>query len=271
MVLLAVCIPLMALESRMGGSLVLVGKHYEVESSADLADTRAALDHLERFHDHLLNVFAGVITPWEGREVVRYCRDRDSFLAYGRAYCPGFSDGWYGYQAVATATAPAELVLMHLGNNRSVMQHEAFHRVMARAYPGIRAWPRWFDEGLADWIARGRFTGGRFVLPESLDPADLNRVRDRMSAQTLVPLERLLVLDNAAWNGADQSLHYAQAYLLVCWLMRTEERPWAGLMREFLQRLVRTQHYDDTFRTTFGTLGVVRMQQAWLEWLRAQR
>jgi hypothetical protein len=59
---------------------------------------------------------------------------------------------------------------MHLGNNRSVLQHEAFHRFMAGAYPGIRAWPRWFDEGLADWIARGRFVDERFTLPERWTP-----------------------------------------------------------------------------------------------------
>ena len=144
----SVLLPGAALDQRMTDSHVLTGQRYVVESDAESVDSQAMLAHLDRFHAHLTKVFDGIAAPREGLEVVRYCRDRASFLAYGRAHCPGFSEGWYGYQLDATATAPAELVLMHLGNNRSVLQHEAFHRFMAAAYPGIRAWPRWFDEGI---------------------------------------------------------------------------------------------------------------------------
>jgi len=264
-------LPLAALDKRMPGAQILSGRHYVVESDADPADTRAMLDHLDRFHDHLARVFDGIAAPWNGQEVVRYCRDRPSFLAYGKANCPGFSEGWYGYQADATATAPAELVLMHLGTNRSVLQHEAFHRFMARAYPGIRAWPRWFDEGLADWIARGRFVDDRFTLPERIDPRDLTRVRDALSGGTFVPLERLMKLDNAGWNGDGQGLHYAEGYLFATWLMRVDDAPYRGLLRDFLLRLARDQDYDKAFAATIGTVGVTRIQQEWIEWLRALR
>jgi hypothetical protein len=269
--LLVLMLPLRALDQRMAGSQIVTGQHYDVESDADPAETRTMLDHLERFHAHLSQVFAEISPPWTGHEVVRYCRDRPAFLAYGRAHCPGFSEGWYGYQVDATAEAPAELVLMHLGTNRSVLQHEALHRFMARAYPGIRAWPRWFDEGLADWIARGRFVDGTFTVPERLDPQDLMRVRDALSNRTLVPLERLLTLDNAAWNGEGQQLHYAEGYLLAAFLMRAEERPWNGQMRAFMLRLAHNQRYDESFRATLGEAGVARLQHDWSEWLRAQR
>lgn len=271
LLLMAASLPLVALEQRMAGSQVVAGQHYVVESDAEPAETQTMLLHLERFHAHLTRVFDGIAAPREGQEVVRYCRDRASFLAYGRAHCPGFSDGWYGYQLDATATAPAELVLMHLGTNRSVLQHEAFHRFMAGAYPGIRAWPRWFDEGLADWIARGRFVDERFTLPERLDPRDLTRVRDALGAGTFVPLERLMRLDNAAWNGEGQLLHYAEGYLLAAWLMRVEDAPYRGLMRDLLLRLARDQNYEQAFTATVGTVGIQRVQQAWVEWLRAQR
>jgi hypothetical protein len=73
--------PLAALDQRLTGSQVLVGKHYELESDAEVGDAQAALDHLDRFHAHLSEVFADVAKPWNGREVVRYCRDRATFLA----------------------------------------------------------------------------------------------------------------------------------------------------------------------------------------------
>lgn len=271
LLLMATMVPLVGLDQRMPGSHVLTGRHHVVESDADPVDTQAALVHLDRFHDHLERVFAGIAAPPVGPEVVRYCRDRASFLAYGRAHCPGFSDGWYGYQMDATATSPAELVLMHLGTNRSVLQHEAFHRFMARAYPGIRAWPRWFDEGVADWIARGRFVDERFTLPERLDPRDLTRVRDALSAGTFVPLERLVKLDNVGWNGDGQLLHYAEGYLFAAWLMQTQEVPYRGLMRDFLLRLARDQDYQSAYTETIGALGLPRVQQAWVAWLRALR
>ena len=257
-----------ALDQRLEGSQLSSGRHYEVESDADPADTKAMLDHLDRFHEHLASVFAELAPPAATRERVRYCRTRATFLAYGREHCPGFSEGWYGYQVDGDANTPGELVLMHLGGNRSVLQHEAFHRFMFRAYPGIRAWPRWFDEGLADWIARGRFVDGRFTVPERLDPADLTRVRDALSNGGFVPLERLMALDGAAWNGQGQALHYAEGYLLAAWLMRSEEAPSRGLLREFLLRLARTQQYQESFAATIGTVGVARLQTQWVEWLR---
>lgn len=81
--------PLFALEQRLTGSQVLVGKHFELESDADATVAQATLDHLDRFHAYLLGAFAGVVKPWDGREVVRYCSDRATFLAYGRKHCVG--------------------------------------------------------------------------------------------------------------------------------------------------------------------------------------
>ncbi len=270
-VLVILLSPLVALDQQLSNSQVLTGRHYVVESDAALADATAMLDHLERFHEHLTTVFDGIGKPATTSEVVRYCRDRATFLAYGRQHCPGFSAGWYGYQVDGDATTPGEIVLMHLVTNRSVLQHEAFHRFMFRAFPGIRAWPRWFDEGLADWIARGRFVDGRFTMPEQLDAADLTRVRDALSNGSFVPLERLLSLDGPAWNGPAQSLHYAEGYLLAVWLMRSDEPPFRGLLREFLLHLARTQQYQEAFAATIGRVGVARMQPAWVEWLRARR
>jgi hypothetical protein len=262
---------LAALEQRLAGSQVLEGRHYVVESDATPVESAAMLAHLDRFHDHLVEVFAGIGRPAAAPEVVRYCHDRATFLAYGQEHCPGFSAGWYGYQTDGDAATPGELVLQHLGANRSVLQHEAFHRFMFRAYPGIRAWPRWFDEGLADWMARGRFTAGRFSVPDRLDPGDLERVRAALADGTLVPLERLTALDGKAWNGPGQALHYAEGYLLAAWLMRDDEPPVRGLMRSFLVRLAESQDYQGSFAATVAAVGLPRLQGAWVAWLRAWR
>lgn len=271
LLLVLVSSPLFALEQRLTGSQVLVGKHFALESDADATVAQATLDHLDRFHVYLTGAFDGVVKPWEGREVVRYCSDRATFLAYGRKHCVGFSEGWYGYFAAATATAPAEVVAMHLGENRATLQHEVFHLFMARAYPKIRSWPRWFDEGLADCVGRGRFVNGTFTLPEQVNAGDLQLVRDAVSNDTLVPLARLLTLDATAWNGRSQLMHYAEAYLLTTWLMRSEEAPYRGLLKTFLLRLAAEQRYEPAFAATFGAIGITRLQRDWVAWIRAVR
>jgi hypothetical protein len=257
-----------ALEQRLSESHLLVGKNYEVESNTDPADTKVMLAHLEAFHEHLSSVFAGIAAPHTTPDTVRYCRDRASFLSYGRATCPGFSDGWYGYQRDGDGNQPGEIVLMLLGHNYSVLQHEAFHRFMFRAYPKLRAWPRWFDEGLADWIARGQFVKGRFTIPNRLDPQDVNRVRDALNNQTFIPLEQLFTLDASAWNGKQQTLIYAEGYLFAAWIMSTDDKPYGGLMRRFLVQLKETNNYETTFAATFAAVGINQLQNAWLAWLK---
>ena len=42
-------------------------------------------------------------------------------------------------------------------------------------------------------------------------------------------------------------------------------------MRDFLLRLAREQKYDQAFAATIGVVGLPRVQQAWVEWVRALR
>lgn len=260
--LAALALAAVAVEPRLGRALV-ESRSYAIDSDADPAAVRAVGEKLDRFQAALDQAFAGRLPAPPGRFTVRYARDREVFLAYGAAHCPGFDRAWHGYFLEPTATAGGELVAYHLGDDHGVLFHEAFHQAMQRAFPRIRSWPRWFDEGLADYVARGRFEGGRYLLPQRVAVGDLALARAALSAQRLVPLAVLLRLDHARWNGNDQLLHYAEGYLLAHVLMTAERRPLAGAMGRFLTMLAERQDYEAAFAAEIAP-HLATIDRAWL-------
>lgn len=258
-----------AAEPRLG-QVISETKTYAIDSDADAEVVRTVGDRLDRFHVALDRAFAGRLPAPTGRFTVRYCRDRASFLTYGAAHCPDFNRAWHGYFQAPGDKAEGELVAYHLGDNHGVLFHEAFHQAMQRTFPRIHSWPRWFDEGMADYVARGRFENARYVLPERVAAGDLTLARDALSAQRLVPLAVLLRLDHAGWNGDNQLLHYAEGYLLAHVLMTAERPPLAGLIGRFLARLADTQDYEAAYAAEV-VLHIAAMDRAWLALIRGVR
>lgn len=258
-----------AAEPRLGKA-ILESKTYAIDSDADAEVVRVVGDRLDRFHVALDRAFAGRLPPPVGRFTVRYCQDRASFLAYGSAHCPDFNRAWHGYFQAPTDKTEGELVAYHLGDNHGVLFHEAFHQAMQRTYPRIHSWPRWFDEGMADYVARGRFENASYVLPERVAAGDLTLARDALSAQRLVPLAVLLRLDHAGWNGDNQLLHYAEGYLLAHVLMTAERPPLAGLIGRFLARLADTQDYEAAYAAEVAP-HLATIDRAWLALIRGVR
>ena len=258
-----------AAELRLGPAFI-ESKDYVIDSDTDPVLARTVADHLDGFHAALERAFAGRLPAPSGRFTVRYAKDRASFLAYGAAHCANFNRAWHGYFQAPSATAGGELVAYHLGANHGVLFHEAFHQAMQRTFPQIRSWPRWFDEGLADFVARGHFEQGGYLLPRTLATGDLVLARDALSAQRLVPLATLLRLDLAAWNGEGQMLHYAEGYLLAHVLMTAEHPPLAGLVGRFLTKLAEGQDYEVAYAAeVVPHLAVI--DRAWLAVIRDAR
>ena len=256
-------------EPRLGQTVVET-KVYAIDSDADVAVVQLVGDQLDRFHAALDRAFAGRLPAPAGRFTVRYCQDRGSFLTYGAAHCPDFNRAWHGYFQAPTDKAEGELVVYHLGDNHGVLFHEAFHQAMQRTYPRIHSWPRWFDEGMADYVARGRFENASYVLPERIAAGDLTLARDALSAQQLVPLAALLRLDHAGWNGDGHLLHYAEGYLLAHVLMTAQRPPLAGLIGRFLAKLADTQDYETAYAAEVGP-HLAAIDRAWLALIRGVR
>jgi hypothetical protein len=142
-----------------------------------------------------------------------------------------------------------------------VVYHEAFHQFIHRAYPAIRSYPQWFNEGLADVIGRGHPVHGVFTLPAIIDRRDLALVRAAVEDGSVVPLARLLELDLRAWNGEHMILNYAEGYLFASFLLAPGDRHRAELLPSFLSELSRRQDYPAAFAATLGAYGLHALER----------
>jgi hypothetical protein len=245
---------------RLSAASALLTAHYAIDSDAEPAVARRFGAVFEAYHAYLAAQFAGHVPRVERRFTVRLCRDRASFLAYGAANCRNFSRGWFGYYFYGAKPEECELVLSDLGDNHAVLFHEAFHQFMHRAYPGIQAWPQWFNEGLADLFGRGRLADGVFTIGR-VDAGDRALVRDAISAQRALPLVKLVELGTRAWNGEDQLLHYAEGYLLAHFLVTNSEPGYRAVIPAFLTALSERQDYPAAFAVTLGMLDGKRLER----------
>jgi hypothetical protein len=239
------------------------GPHYLIESDADPLLVARISDDLDCLYAYLTAEFAGHLPQNVSTELlkVRFFKDRDRFIAYAHATCPGFNPGWFGYYRYGAAGALGEVVAYDLGSNHAVLYHEAFHQYMNRAFPGIRAWPQWFNEGLADLIGRGNPVHGAFKLGETLNNEDLGLVRTAMESSTQVPLAQLFRLDIKNWNGERMTMDYAEGYLLVSFLMRSTDPHRRDLLPSFLSALSRGQDYPSAFSSTIEAYGISILQR----------
>ncbi len=245
-------------------------RHYHFESDASPERCTELGEELESLHAYLERQFAGHIIAPPAPMRVRFFKERDGLLAYAAASCPDFKPGWFGYYSFGRTPADGELVAYDLGANHMVLYHEAFHQFMHRAYPAIRSYPQWFNEGMADVIGRGRLEHGDFTLAAAIDQPDLGLVRSAIKDGSALPLPKLLELDLRAWNGEHMLLHYAEGYLFIIFLLSPGDERRAGLLPAFFSELSKRQDYPAAFAVTLGAYGVRTLEGGFARFLAAE-
>lgn len=130
---------------------------------------------------------------------------------------------------------------------REILFHEYVHFFM-RQFSTIK-YPRWYDEGFADYLATFSFTDGTVKIGNVV----YNRVYSLKSGRW-VPLEEVIGSDNwykvAKENKTSQALIYAQAWFLVHYLSSDPERK--EKLLKFLQGLDGGKPYDEAFKEIFN-------------------
>jgi len=152
--------------------------------------------------------------------VVRICRDRAEYLAYGgSAASVGYWSPLEGELVLFDARAEVPQGLDGEHYTRSVLFHEAFHQYVHYAAEGI-APHSWFDEGLAEVYGGARVEGRRF---SGLEP---NRYRLHAAQALLVagayPWEATTAMEQAEFY-ADATSLYAQGWSMAHFLVTSPE------------------------------------------------
>lgn len=179
--------------------------------------------------------------------VVRICRDKDEYEAYGG---PEGTAGYWQPNARELVLYDAEKNPEYRGKGDAptflALYHEAFHQYVHYA-AGELAPHAWFGEGWGDYFAGARVQGGKLVAIDP-NPWRARYAHDAFAREFPVPLADLLRRDQAKfYDPGTVDACYAEAWSFVWFLQRSEraaaEPAWRGLL----------DRYYATLRTAWAT------------------
>ncbi|MEO0478981.1 MAG: hypothetical protein AAF196_05825 [Planctomycetota bacterium] len=163
----------------------------------------------------------------ENYSIIRVCSNYEEFGSYGNT--PRGVVGWFspGTKELVVffdrdklfGSDPRETTL-------GVVFHEAWHQYSDQWWPNSEL-HRWFDEGLAEFFNGQRLVrAGRTRNTWRFIPLEgrLRAVKRMMNTDTLVDTETIVHWPRSSFYGGAAADHYAQAYVMVDFLMRGKER-----------------------------------------------
>ncbi len=170
--------------------------------------------------------------PLEVVSVLRVCKDKDEYTAYGG---PPSSGGYWSSVAEELVFFDYEDVGREAcsgkANARVVLYHEAFHQYVHYAAGDISP-HSWFNEGTGDYFSGARFDGRGVVSTITPNPWRLETIIDLVKRDRVMDLEDLFSASKTEYyrNG---SANYAQGWSLVYFLLTSRvvaRRPeWAKI------------------------------------------
>lgn len=202
---------------------------------------RWALRHLNR--DYFRAAPERPVELWVLRDEASYQR-----MARGRlGIRPSTPFGFY---------SPTQAAIMVNGaTGAGTLVHEMVHALLAVDFPDS---PAWFNEGFASLFEQCEERQGTIWGLPNWRLRGLQRALER---RELPRLEQLCGLDTAAFYGAGDSLHYAQARYLCLYL---QDR---GVLRGYYARFRESQADDPTgyatLRSVLGGIQPVELERDW--------
>jgi len=136
------------------------------------------------------------------------------------------------------------------------LRHEAAHILLHRHIPRENL-PRWFDEGVAQWVSDGMKD---IIHPEAADP-----LKRAVVARRLIPLHRLRTAFPV--DPGALALAYEQAASVIAFI---EKRHGEAAVRGLLARLAGGEPFGDAFRAELG-VAPHALETSWAEHLRRRQ
>jgi len=148
-----------------------------------------------------------------------------------------------------------------------VLQHEGFHQ-FAWNYIGRRL-PQWVNEGLAQYFEDAKIRGGDIELGRA-DRRRLRVLEQAMRKDRLMPLEKIIKLDNRQWNNVLNSdaeagtYMYAQAWSMVYFLIHGDNGRYQDAFKQYLHMLADGKANNQAVEKAFDTSSFEAMRRRWL-------
>lgn len=133
---------------------------YNTNNNKNKLLAKIIAERIEAIREQIYEVQFPPSEPIEAVSIVRVCKDRREYMAYG---APGGSAGYW-------SSADEELVFYDASPSKkpdddtlAVLYHEAFHQYIFYSVGNV-APHSWFNEGHGDYYAGAEFKGGKFRI-----------------------------------------------------------------------------------------------------------
>lgn len=203
--------------------------HFLVRSDAGEAKAAALSAELERFRQVTRRIVTTDLNT-AGRDLLRV----DAYATwrgYRRAGAPSGTLGFYA----ATETGPVAVLSLEEGEawqptGIQVLRHEYTHHLLHRH--GSLLYPRWYDEGFADYLSTIEFRGDTVAvgLPEPMSLPLLRHIDNWIPVRDLMESRGRYLTNTGARlprdpnrHRHDIAYHYAQGWLITHFLQHSPE------------------------------------------------
>lgn len=226
-------------------------KYYELHTDLDERGVQEAILRItlmaEEYHNRTQGLGGTV-----GRRLPFYLfqRPADYYAAGGM---PGSSGVFTGRRLMAVTDPRNPKRAWH------VVQHEGFHQFARASIRGEL--PVWANEGMAEYFGEGVFAGDQFFV--GLIPPDrLKRIKAGIRGGHFMPLDKMMRLNQSAWNAIHNGENYDQAWAIVHFLAHGDHGRYEQAFMEFLRDLARQIDWERAWKQHFGA-DVSAFQQRW--------
>jgi len=219
-------------EERLFGLGRHESKHYVLFSNHSAKTNRDLLTRLERMFDLYRRQTAGYSKPITKKLVVCVFDNREDFVAAGgHPKMPGIYRHGFGLMVINHSKS-LETPFLHL------VRHEGWHQYVHQAVAvGV---PIWVDEGLAEYLGYGIWTGDGYVL-KVIRPEAFYSLKGYVDSDQLAPLDEFLTRSSAAWltrAGTPKGWgYYMQAWSLVYFLRHGDDGKHSKLLDSYLRNV----------------------------------
>ena len=227
-------------------------------------------DLLDSSVKHFSDLFPGLSRP-NRPVVVRYHASQEGYIAYGKQFGRGFTPLSNGYYRQASKPEERELVFFHQENDKHLKTslHECWHHVIHDSISQIGYMPRWFNEGIAEYIERSTIDEqGDLTIPNSLNRPWIKELTLIASGEQRVPLQQLFRMEYKEWAG-NLRMNVATSYSFIHFLHEAHPKGQRAL-RSLIRLLAQGSDYTKSFKKSFGRLSLAQIETDYYQWLRTK-
>jgi hypothetical protein len=205
--------------------------------------------------------------------IIRVCHSYDEFRKYGETsygvvgwFSPSSKEFVIYYDKQRELIGSEEEML-------SVAYHEAWHQYSDQYWPDVEL-HRWFDEGMAEYFGAHRLKGKRKVYVAL--KGRIAEMQPLLGSKTYVPSAEIVAWDRATFYGANASAHYAQAWVMVDFLIRGPDKlgkrfdaRWNEILPTYAKIALEEKAPKKAIETAFAGVDIEAYEAAWIDWFKS--